>query len=658
MQDLEKFKNEMNLSGKNVYVGHRYVPKIMGDWDNTQIYEPLSIVKYQGNSFTSRQYVPSGVEITNEEYWASTGNYNAQIEQYRQDVRNLENDVDTFNNEFSTLLGQTEKLLYPSGGDDTEQINNALLEFDNVTLMSGVYNANVVVEVSNRTIQGRNATIKGKFELIGNNNNLLNLNIETSAGARGLTLQGDYNHVRGGKVYGHTRFPSGTNANYQPLVFVNGSHNVVDGVETFNGGCGITTENGTGNTIKHNFVHDNTMGIRNAPSAINTNILFNSIIDNDVSTNSGSDGIMLHRNSTGTLVSGNKIDNSGEHGMYIQGDNIIVKDNEVSKSRSSGIKMGSHETDLFNVEPPYHLHQILVENNICYDNGASGIYMQTPYENITIRNNQSYNNGDTDIKTVYIESERFMADGVVVSGNQADSMWVVGNTSTNILDNIVKGLLYTTAKGSGDEALLNPIIRGNECGDGMSIQRVKNATIENNRIFKKFAINESGSPLIKGNHFTLNTDFSLRSLHYIENNAFEFTDGAVFSGPMHVKRFVNNIVKADVPLDAFLFNTDWGTGRDLIFTGNEITIGETGKFLRVMDMSTLTVKAIVNGNIFNGGQTGDVVEFRNSTVIFTENIFTGEGKILLASPVVGVFKNNRATISASATETRFISDNF
>ena len=93
MQDLNKFKNEMNLSGKNVYVGHRYVPKIMGEWDNSQIYEPLSIVQYQGNSFTSRQFVPSGVELTNEEYWASTGNYNAQIEQYRQDVRNLTNTV-------------------------------------------------------------------------------------------------------------------------------------------------------------------------------------------------------------------------------------------------------------------------------------------------------------------------------------------------------------------------------------------------------------------------------------------------------------------------------------------------------------------------------------------------------------------------------------
>ena len=104
MQDLDKFKNEMNLSGKNVYVGNRYVPKIFGDWDNTQIYEPLSIVQYQGNSFTSRQYVPSGIELTNEEYWAATGNYNAQVEQYRQDVRNLENDINNVNNEVSNVI--------------------------------------------------------------------------------------------------------------------------------------------------------------------------------------------------------------------------------------------------------------------------------------------------------------------------------------------------------------------------------------------------------------------------------------------------------------------------------------------------------------------------------------------------------------------------
>lgn len=77
------------------YIGARYVP-IFGRkdedsiiWDNTGTYEPLTIVLYQGNSYTSRQYVPIGVDITNEEYWALTGNYNAQVEQYRREVMNI-----------------------------------------------------------------------------------------------------------------------------------------------------------------------------------------------------------------------------------------------------------------------------------------------------------------------------------------------------------------------------------------------------------------------------------------------------------------------------------------------------------------------------------------------------------------------------------------
>lgn len=68
------------------YVGARYVPLFMGDWDIDADYEPLSIVQYQGNSYTSRQAVPHGVDIANEQYWANTGNYNAQIEAYRQEV--------------------------------------------------------------------------------------------------------------------------------------------------------------------------------------------------------------------------------------------------------------------------------------------------------------------------------------------------------------------------------------------------------------------------------------------------------------------------------------------------------------------------------------------------------------------------------------------
>lgn len=70
------------------YIGSRYVPLFADpiDWSNQNTYEPLTIVLHGGNSYTSKQAVPKGIDISNEEFWALTGNYNAQVESYRNEV--------------------------------------------------------------------------------------------------------------------------------------------------------------------------------------------------------------------------------------------------------------------------------------------------------------------------------------------------------------------------------------------------------------------------------------------------------------------------------------------------------------------------------------------------------------------------------------------
>ena len=75
--------------GVRQYVGARYVPVFANplEWSNTREYEPLTIVTYQGNSYTSMQYVPTSISIDNTAYWALTGNFNAQVEAYRAEVR-------------------------------------------------------------------------------------------------------------------------------------------------------------------------------------------------------------------------------------------------------------------------------------------------------------------------------------------------------------------------------------------------------------------------------------------------------------------------------------------------------------------------------------------------------------------------------------------
>lgn len=68
------------------YVGARYVPKVMGEWNKALQYEALSVVTYMGNSFTSKVPVPANVEINNTDYWVNTGNYNAQVTEYKEMV--------------------------------------------------------------------------------------------------------------------------------------------------------------------------------------------------------------------------------------------------------------------------------------------------------------------------------------------------------------------------------------------------------------------------------------------------------------------------------------------------------------------------------------------------------------------------------------------
>lgn len=89
------------------YVGARYVPKFADpvEWNKALQYEGLTIVTYLGNSFTSKKPVPAGVDISNTEYWVNTGNYNAQVEQYRQEVEGVKDSIGGVNkNLFVSVL--------------------------------------------------------------------------------------------------------------------------------------------------------------------------------------------------------------------------------------------------------------------------------------------------------------------------------------------------------------------------------------------------------------------------------------------------------------------------------------------------------------------------------------------------------------------------
>lgn len=105
------------------YVGARYVPKVMGEWNKALSYEALSIVTYMGNSFTSKIPVPANIDISNKTYWVNTGNYNAQVEAYRQETARLNNDL---NNEIINRKNDTKDNILWIGDSYSVNYNHKL----------------------------------------------------------------------------------------------------------------------------------------------------------------------------------------------------------------------------------------------------------------------------------------------------------------------------------------------------------------------------------------------------------------------------------------------------------------------------------------------------------------------------------------------------
>lgn len=94
------------------YIGARYVPKFYENSDGTAAwrsgvaYEPLTIVTYNGNSYTSKKVVPASVgnPSDNLTYWAPTGIYSEQVEVLRQEMLALRDDVETEFDEINTKI--------------------------------------------------------------------------------------------------------------------------------------------------------------------------------------------------------------------------------------------------------------------------------------------------------------------------------------------------------------------------------------------------------------------------------------------------------------------------------------------------------------------------------------------------------------------------
>lgn len=127
------------------YIGARYVPVFANpiEWDNLRSYEGLTIVTYQGTSYTSKKNVPVGIDLDNKEYWVATSNYNAQVEIYRREVSEIKEKLDTVNSYLSVeyFKGKNITIIGDSISDNTTYSPNWTVHFtDKINKIGGSVN--------------------------------------------------------------------------------------------------------------------------------------------------------------------------------------------------------------------------------------------------------------------------------------------------------------------------------------------------------------------------------------------------------------------------------------------------------------------------------------------------------------------------------------
>ena len=146
----------MPVQANNIYVGARYIPRIMGEYNNETAYEALDIVTTGGVGYISRQPVPAGTAVTNKEYWAMWGSGNAAIDSLTQRVATNESDITALETGLQQTNQNVQNLVIPWEPTSTLKGDGST---DNTTTF-GQLNANTPISLmpGNYLISG-NVTI-------------------------------------------------------------------------------------------------------------------------------------------------------------------------------------------------------------------------------------------------------------------------------------------------------------------------------------------------------------------------------------------------------------------------------------------------------------------------------------------------------------------
>lgn len=378
---------------KNTYIGARYVPKFSdtpgSEWDNSIQYEPLTIVLYQGNSYTSKTFVPVGVDIDNDTYWALTGNFNAQVESLRQQLLNKYTYVTP---EFYGAKGD-------GVTDDTSKLQMAINSGRPVALISNYLISSVSIS-SDTVLRGFNGKLVQKgnsplIQILNNSQNIYIENIEFEGKSTGLS--GNNRGINSYENFSSDTFDSAKNvfinncrfSNFSIGIALTRSLNIVIENCIFEnmhyvpsesaGGYGVLLQTCKNVNIQYNTFQFDVSGrhgvyiatIRN--SELDTRC-YKVNVSNNIFKGSGTnferiEAILLSRECEGLVIEHNLFD-SVQEPIFCLGTNYATKDIIINGNIINNIKLPS--------QTQKEVYLIAIRSS---ENGS------LPAENVTITNN-------------------------------------------------------------------------------------------------------------------------------------------------------------------------------------------------------------------------------------------------------------------------------
>lgn len=193
------------------YIGARYVPRFLGTYDPTQIYEALDVVDNgSGTSYIARKTVPAGTPLTSTEHWFVYGASSGAIIALQNDMITAQNDIISLQGDVTTAQNDIDAL------EDADFIDK------NILIISDSYGLNV------------NGSGKNMAEIANDFLPDYNISIEaTSSGSfgGGVLLETGLNNYTGDKTkIGHIIIVAGANDVASSVSF----NDIITGMQNFN----------------------------------------------------------------------------------------------------------------------------------------------------------------------------------------------------------------------------------------------------------------------------------------------------------------------------------------------------------------------------------------------------------------------------------------